>query len=90
LSVSGFDSQSTEVLNLQVARVESITANDLSNCINEIAAYPLAKIEGGKALPIVSGINPAWEVAIADFRNSNCYTTFSKQRTYHRIRVEQN
>jgi len=66
--LAAFDSQSTEVLNLQVARVESITANDLSNCINEIATYPLAKIEGGKALPIVSGINPAWESSIADFR----------------------
>ncbi len=66
--LAAFDAQSTEVLNLQVARVESITANDLSNCIQEIAAYPLAKIEGGKALPVVSGINPAWESAIADFR----------------------
>ena len=66
--LAAFDSQSTEVLNLQVARVESITANDLSSCINEIATYPLAKIEGGKALPIVSGINPAWEKAIDAFR----------------------
>ncbi len=66
--LAAFDAQSTEVLNLQVARVESITANDLSNCIQEIATYPLAKIEGGKALPVVSGINPAWESAIADFR----------------------
>jgi hypothetical protein len=66
--LAAFDTQSTEVLNLQVARVESITAQDLSTCINEIAAYPLAKIEGGKALPIITGINPAWEKQIADFR----------------------
>jgi len=66
--LAAFDSQSTEVLNLQVARVESITANDLSNCIEEIAAYPLAKIEGNKALPISTGINPVWEKSISDFK----------------------
>jgi len=58
--LAAFDAQSTEVLNLQVARVESITANDLSKCIEDIAAYPLAKIEGNKSLPITTGINPAW------------------------------
>lgn len=67
--LAAFDTQSTEVLNLQVARVESITAKDLSTCIDEIAAYPLAKIEANRALPISSGINPAWENAITEFKN---------------------
>lgn len=67
--LAAFDSQSTEVLNLQVARVESITANDLSKCIEDIAAYPLAKIEGNKSLPITSGINPAWESSIYNFKH---------------------
>ncbi len=66
--LAAFDTQSTEVLNLQVARVESITAKDLSNCMDEIAAYPLAKIEANKSLPINTGINPAWEKSIADFK----------------------
>lgn len=66
--LAAFDTQSTEVLNLQVARVETITANDLSTCMDEIAAYPLAKIEGNKALPISNGINPAWEKTISEFK----------------------
>jgi hypothetical protein len=67
--LAAFDTQSTEVLNLQVARVESITTKDLSNCMDEIAAYPLAKIVANNPLPILSGINPAWEQAINDFKN---------------------
>lgn len=66
--LAAFDTQSTEVLNLQVARVESITAQNLSTSMDEIAAYPLAKIEANKALPISSSINPAWENAIATFK----------------------
>ncbi len=65
--LAAFDPQSTEVLNLQVARVESITAKDLSNCIDEIAAYPLSKISANKSLPIISAINPAWEKSIQIF-----------------------
>lgn len=66
--LAAFDTQSTDVLNLQVARVESITEKDLSACMDEIAAYPLAKIEANRALPISTGINPAWESSIADFK----------------------
>ena len=36
--------------------------------MDEIAAYPLAKIEGNKPLPISSGINPAWEKIISEFK----------------------
>ena len=63
-----FDSQSTDILNLQVAQVEHITANDLTNCLDEIAAYPIAKIAANRSLPLSSGINPAWESAITSFK----------------------
>ena len=66
--LAAFDEQSTAVLNLQMARVENITAKDLSLCMEEIAAYPLARVEANRALPIVSGINPAWEKEIHDFK----------------------
>jgi hypothetical protein len=87
--LAAFDSQSTEVLNLQVARVESITANDLSNCVAEIAAYPLAKIEGGKSLPLVVGINPAWEISIADFKKLIVTPLFQNKDTISEIEWNQ-
>jgi hypothetical protein len=65
--LAAFDPQTTEVLNLQVARVATITEKDLSVNLDEIATYPLAKIEPNRSLPVVTGINPAWEKTIASF-----------------------
>lgn len=59
--LAAFDPETTTVLNLLTARVESITAKDLTTCLEEIETFPLAKIEGRKELPLVDGINPAWE-----------------------------
>lgn len=63
--LAAFDVQTTSALNLQIARVESITAKDLSACLDEIASYPLAKIEAGLPLPLSTGLNPAWESKIS-------------------------
>jgi hypothetical protein len=79
--LAAFDTQSTEVLNLQVARVETITARDLSSCIEEIAAYPLAKIEANKSLPVSNGINPAWEKAISEFKKLTVSSLFPNKDT---------
>lgn len=59
--LAAFDSETTSVLNQLTARVELITAKDLTTCLEEIETFPLAKIEGGKELPLAEGINPAWE-----------------------------
>ncbi|HXC06524.1 MAG TPA: hypothetical protein VNZ86_17330 [Bacteroidia bacterium] len=67
--LAAFDSQSTAMLNLQISRVESITAKDLSVCMDEIATYPLAKVEAGSNLPLSVGINPAWEKIVTSFRS---------------------
>jgi hypothetical protein len=77
--LAAFDTQSTEMLNLQVARVQSITNNDLSQCMDEIAAYPLAKIEANKSLPLNSGINPAWEIALKDFSRLSAKILFPEK-----------
>lgn len=65
--LAAFDAQSTDALNLSVARVEAISPKDLSASLSEIAEYPLAKIEAGKSLPLSVGLNPAWEVAMGTF-----------------------
>ncbi len=79
--LAAFDVQQTEILNLQVAQVEQITAKDLSNCLDEIAGYPLAKIEANKALPLTSGINPAWEKAISEFKRLTVMPLFKEKES---------
>jgi len=63
-----FDADSVDILNSLNAKYEEIRAKDLNSCIDEIAAFPLAKIEAKKALSLINGINPAWEKTLNDFR----------------------
>jgi hypothetical protein len=65
--LADFDPETTTILNGLVARIEQISSNNLSECIQEIATYPLAKIEANKNLPLTSGINPAWEKEFKEF-----------------------
>ncbi|GAA4460690.1 hypothetical protein GCM10023093_03760 [Nemorincola caseinilytica] len=66
--LAAFDPASAAVLNLQTERVAQITTRDLSAAMDEIATYPLARIEAGRSLPLTTGINPAWEAQMHTFR----------------------
>jgi hypothetical protein len=66
--LAAFDSETTVALNNLVKRIETIQNKDLSNCLDEIAEYPLAKIEAGKKLPLSAGLNPAWESTLISFK----------------------
>ncbi len=66
--LSEFDEASTETLNSIIARIETITTKDLTDCIDDISGFPLAKIESAKPLSLVSGINPAWKAKVDTFR----------------------
>ncbi len=79
--LAAFETQTTDILNLQIAQVETITAKDITLCMEEIAAFPLAKIEGNLPLHLSSGINPAWENSIKDFRNLTVNILFQEKNS---------
>jgi hypothetical protein len=79
--LAAFDPQSTSALNLSVARVEAISEKDLSVSLDEIATYPLAKIDAGKPLPLINGVNPAWEKAIDSFNTLIAHQQFPGKTT---------
>ncbi|HSY61724.1 MAG TPA: hypothetical protein VK796_07600 [Cytophaga sp.] len=66
--LASFDPETTAVLNLLSARVEVITAKDLTTCLEEIETFPLAKIQAQKDLSLEQGINPAWENKINELK----------------------
>ncbi|MCQ2134534.1 MAG: hypothetical protein MJY88_06165 [Bacteroidales bacterium] len=66
--LSVFDEETIAALDVQVAKVSEISANNLSACTEEIASYPLARINGSSELPL-DGINPAWQAAIASVKS---------------------
>ncbi|WP_018342321.1 hypothetical protein [Cytophaga aurantiaca] len=79
--LAAFDPETTTVLNLLTARVEVITAKDLTTCLEEIETFPLAKIEGQKELPLHQGINPAWEDKINQLKTHITNHLFPNKKT---------
>lgn len=65
--LSEFNPDSSDILNSLDSRYEEIRNKDLSGCINEIASFPIARIEARNTLSLKKGINPAWKKALTDF-----------------------
>ncbi len=66
--LAAYDPATAAALNLQTERVAAISARELTGALDEIATYPLARIEAGKPLPLTASLNPAWEASIEQFR----------------------
>ncbi|MBI2375516.1 MAG: hypothetical protein HYV07_16085 [Deltaproteobacteria bacterium] len=62
-----FDGRVTPVVNRSDADYASVLTKDLSVSAQELTAFPLARIEAGRPLPLNVGINPAFEGAVATF-----------------------
>lgn len=68
--LAAFDARATAALNRQEAEYIEIAAKDLHISADEVAGFPLAKVEAGRALPLGTGVNPAWASRIAAFRDT--------------------
>ena len=79
--LADFDADSAGILNSLNSRYEAIIVKDLNACMDEIAAFPLTKIEAKKPLSLTKAINPAWEKAVDDFRQLVVIPEFSDKVT---------
>jgi len=68
--LAAFDARAVGALNRNEAEYAAIAAKDLQAGTAEIAAFPLATVAAGRALPLASGINPAWAAAIATLQSA--------------------
>lgn len=68
--VAAFDGRALEAVNRAEEDYLEAAAGDLSVTAQEMAGFPLARIEPDRALPLISGVNPAWAGAIADLRSA--------------------
>ncbi|MCR5395203.1 MAG: hypothetical protein K6E86_07410 [Bacteroidales bacterium] len=55
-----FSEESTAALDVQTSRIEAISADNLTTKMEEIASYPIARVDGSKTLSMKAAINPAW------------------------------
>ncbi|TAN77851.1 MAG: hypothetical protein EPN14_07090, partial [Gallionella sp.] len=59
--LAAYDARAAVPLSRSAGDYRQFAALDLSAQSREIANFPLATVEAGKALPLRSGINPAWQ-----------------------------
>lgn len=79
--LTAFNSESSAALDVTVARMEAISEKSLSVSTEEIAGYPLARVNSKLELPLNGGINPAWEAAFANLKSLIFDVDFPKQKS---------
>lgn len=72
-----FDEEATAALDVQVDKIATISGNNLTESIEEIASYPLQRPSKEAILSPTAGINPAWQAAV----NALLGTAFAKETT---------
>jgi len=63
--LAAFDGRATDVLNRSQADFAALGSKDLAASQDDLAAFPLAKVEPGRPLPLAEGVNPAWATRMA-------------------------
>ena len=66
--LAAFDSRAVAALNGSEAEFAALASKELTMKAEDIAKLPLARIEAGKPLNLLEGLNPAWSAAVADLR----------------------
>jgi hypothetical protein len=65
--LASYDTRAADALNPSEPDLASLSPLLLTAQSEEVARLPVAKVEAGRALPLVEGLNPAWAPRIADF-----------------------
>src|SRR3989338_7092381 len=59
--LAAYDARAAVPLSRSAEDYQRLAAQNLSAQSQDVAAFPLATVEAGKPLPLVSSINPAWQ-----------------------------
>jgi hypothetical protein len=68
--LAAFDSRATAALNRDEKDFAALAGRELTATSAEVAAFPLARVEAGRPLPLIEGLNPAWAAGVAAFRDA--------------------
>jgi hypothetical protein len=68
--LAAFDPAAAPGLNRHEEDFRAVAAGDLAADSPVLAAFPLARIEPNRPLPLIHGINPAWAQALARLREA--------------------
>lgn len=70
-------SNDAAVLDVQSARIEAISADNLTDKMAEIASYPIARISPDALIDLNAPVNPAWETVFRQLKE----IVWSKEKT---------
>jgi len=79
--LAAFDGRALAALNRREEEYYAVAASDLTISAQEVAGFPLARIEAGRPLPLAEGLNPAWAAAISALRGTAVEPLLGKGRT---------
>lgn len=66
--LASFNTDSAAVLDVSSAKIGEISGNNLAASTDEIATYPLARVNAEHKLPLGKEVNPAWAGAMANLK----------------------
>ena len=79
--LAAFDARAITALNRSEAEYLAIAAKDMKITAEEVSAFPLARIEAGKPLPLIESVNPAWSTALAALHAKAVAPVFGAAKT---------
>ncbi len=66
--IAAYDPRALAAVNRREEEYLLFAAQDLKVSAQEVAGFPLARVDAGGRLPLDAGMNPAWSTAITEFR----------------------
>ncbi len=66
--LAAFDERARAAMNRAAEDYAAVAGRELSSADAAVAAFPLARVEAGRALPLDEGVNPAWVGAVETLR----------------------
>ncbi|MGE3309417.1 MAG: hypothetical protein AB7O66_05550 [Limisphaerales bacterium] len=76
-----YDPRAATALNRSEEEYLAIAARDLNITAQEVAGFPIARIEAGRPLPLKEGVNPAWADALSALVTSAVTPLIGKDKT---------
>ncbi|HTP52756.1 MAG TPA: hypothetical protein VMK42_18860 [Anaeromyxobacteraceae bacterium] len=63
--LAALDPRIPPLLGRPEAEIAALAAREVSGASPEVSTLPIARVEGGRPLPLAEGVNPAWAAAVA-------------------------
>jgi hypothetical protein len=79
--LAAMDPRGAALLNRSDAELVALGGRDLSAAAAELAAFPIARAEAGRALPLGEGVNPVWAGRLATLQQTAVEAAWGASKT---------